>query len=195
MSWFDPSNMIGTARRAMTAMVVVGTAALLSACGSGGFQPLYGTTASGTSTVDALAAVDVATIPGRVGQVVRNRLIFQTTGGDVALPSEYRLEVALRQSVRSILVETDGDARGQVYELRSQFKLVRVADKEVVLSDKGTTRAAFQRQVRISLEDPNKVARSGYSDIRARRDAENRAAREAADMIRTRVAAYLNSTL
>lgn len=179
-------------RRAGAIVGVLLSAAILAGCSSGGFQPLYGTTSTGQNAADTLAAVEISTIPGRVGQQVRNHLIFRTTGGDTALPAEYRLDVALRQSVQSILVETSGDALGGVYELRSQFSLVRLSDKQVVLTDRGTTRASFQESVRTSDEDATKVARSGYADLRARRDAENRAAREAADMIRTRLAAFLS---
>ena len=44
----------------------------LAAC-SGGFQPLYGPTASGVGLQERLAQLDIATIPGRVGQRIRVR--------------------------------------------------------------------------------------------------------------------------
>jgi LPS-assembly lipoprotein len=77
-------------------------AALLSGCGGSPLQPLYGKTASGQQMTDVLANLDVAIIPGRVGQRVRNELIFHRAGnGDGTSPvgAEYRLEIALRRPV------------------------------------------------------------------------------------------------
>jgi len=67
------------------ALVALAVGALaLAGCG---FQPLYGsntTTANGTRLSEAMASVEVTPIPGRVGQKVRNELIFANTGGDYA---------------------------------------------------------------------------------------------------------------
>ena len=88
-------------------------------CSDGtGFQPLYATAEyGGSGASEKLAAVDVAPIPGRVGQRIRNELIYQATGGGAPLPPEYRLEIAIRESVTSTLVKIDGNASGQVYNL------------------------------------------------------------------------------
>ena len=45
-----------------------------------------------------------APIPGRVGQRIRNELIFQSTGGGAAQTPTLRLEIAIRESVTSTLV-------------------------------------------------------------------------------------------
>ena len=114
--------------------------------GTSGFRPLYGSSAVGGADVaEKLAAVDIAPIPGRVGQRLRNEFIFQATGGGDALPPEYRLEIAIRESVSSTLVKIDGNARGQVYHLDASFKLIRVADKSVVLKGMSYGRAGFER--------------------------------------------------
>ncbi|HKA64672.1 MAG TPA: hypothetical protein VKD00_02965, partial [Methyloceanibacter sp.] len=64
------------------------TAALaLAGCG---FQPLYGTTAGGSRLGAVMAGVDVTPIPGRVGQRLRNELIFENTGGGAAAPATYK---------------------------------------------------------------------------------------------------------
>lgn len=156
---------------------LLATAALMSGCG---FQPLYGPTASGAQLEDVMRTVDISPVPGRVGQQVRNELIFKTTGGGVAGDSQYRLDIAIRESVVNLLVEGTGDTEGQVYQIYSEFKLVRVEDNEVVLSGHSNARAAY-----------DKVG-SVFADIRARRDAENRAAKTIAETIRTRLASYLS---
>ncbi|MBO0740669.1 MAG: hypothetical protein J2P51_04510, partial [Hyphomicrobiaceae bacterium] len=61
----------------------------LTAC-SGGFQPLYGPTASGVALQERMAQLDIATIPGRVGQRIRNELIFQASGGGELAPPTHR---------------------------------------------------------------------------------------------------------
>jgi LPS-assembly lipoprotein len=157
---------------------------LLAGCGASGFRPLYGSSAVGGANVEqSLAQVDVATIPGRVGQQVRNEVIYQTTGGGAQTTDPaYRLEVAIRESVTSTLVRVDGDARSQVYNLDAAFKLVRVADKTVVLEGKSYARAGFER------------FRNIFSNVRAREDAENRAAKTIGDDLRSRLAAYLASS-
>ena len=53
----------------------------LSGCG---FQPLYGgSTVGGAKLKEVMASVDVVPIPGRVGQKLRNELIFENTGGGI----------------------------------------------------------------------------------------------------------------
>ena len=84
--------------------LLLAAAPALSACGNGGFRPLYGTTASGAGLQERLAQVDFAPIPGRVGQRIRNELIFHSTGGGNPLPPTHRLEVSIKELVLSTLV-------------------------------------------------------------------------------------------
>ncbi len=86
----------------------------------------------GANANEKFAHVDIVTIPGRVGQRIRNELIFQTTGGGMAPTPTMRLEIAIRESVTSTLVRTDGDAQAQIYGLEAAFKLVRISDNSVV---------------------------------------------------------------
>lgn len=156
---------------------------LLQGCGNLGFKPMYGSLSTGgTSSDKKLAQIDVATIPGRVGQQLRNEIIYQTTGGGNPAQPIYKLEVAIRESVTATLVQQTGDARGQVYNLDASFKLVRLSDKQVVLEGSSFSRAGFERFSSI------------FSNVRARMDAENRAAKTMGEELKTRLAAYLSST-
>ena len=56
--------------------LLLAAAPALAACGNGGIRPLYGATPSGAGMQERMAQVDVAPIPGRVGQRIRNELIF-----------------------------------------------------------------------------------------------------------------------
>ncbi|MBL8566481.1 MAG: hypothetical protein JNM89_12260 [Hyphomicrobiaceae bacterium] len=155
---------------------------LVSACSDGGFRPLYGTAAIGGADVsERLAAVEVAPVPGRVGQRIRNEIVFQTTGGGGAATPAYRLELVLRESVSSTLVKVSGDASGSVYSIDADFRLIRVADKQVVLQGKSAGRAGFER------------FNSVFSNIRARQDAEDRVATTVAQDLKTRLAAFLSN--
>lgn len=144
---------------------------------------MYGSLTSGEASVDKrLAQIDVSSIPGRVGQQLRNEIIYETTGGGDAAKPVYRLEIAIRESVTATLVQQSGDARGQVFNLDASFKLIRLSDKEVVLEGSSFSRAGFER------------FSSVFSNVRARMDAENRAAKTMGEELKSRLAAYLSST-
>lgn len=161
------------------ALMMAVVAPLLSACGSGGFQPLYGSSGIGAHAQEKLAQVDITPIPGRVGQVVRNELIFQTTGGGTPPPPGYKLDIAIRETVASTLVRTDGHSRGQIYNLEASFRLIRLSDSQVALSGTSYASAGFERFTSI------------FANVRAREDAENRAARTVAVDLKARLSAFL----
>jgi LPS-assembly lipoprotein len=159
-------------------------AVLIGAVGCGlagcGFQPLYGgTAANGTKLSEVMAAVSVDPIPGRVGQKLRNELIFASTGGNYAAPSRYKLDIAIKESVTDQLVQITGDATGQVYQLDASFKLIDAVTGKIILQGAAISRAPYNRFQEI------------FANVRARYDAENRAATTVAESIKTRIAAYL----
>jgi len=160
----------------LLAALVVTAAMSLAGCG---IQPLYGTTAGGSRLAAAMAGVDVTPIPGRVGQRVRNELIFENTGGSGQTGTTYKLDIVIKESLTNELVKISGDAKSQVYELDATFKLIS-NDGRVVLEGKATSRAPYERFETI------------FSNVRARYDAENRAARTVAESIKVRIAAYLS---
>jgi LPS-assembly lipoprotein len=164
-------------------LAVVGLSTALAGCESGGFRPLYAAGPTGTSlTLDRMAQVEIATIPSRVGQRIRNELIFQATGGaGVTTNPVYRLDIAIRESVVSSMVSRTGDTAAQIYNLDAKFKLVRIADNKMVLEGTSYGRAAFERYTSI------------YSNVRAKDDSENRAARAVAEDLKGRLAAFLST--
>ena len=185
--WSPRGQGFSAARRAnrlalrSIAFVVI-LAPALAACGdSTGFRPMYAATANG-GAIEKLAAVSFGTIPGRVGQQIRNELIFQGTGGGYQAQPEYHFDVAIRQQVVSTLVRKDGESQSQVYKLEAKFQLIRIADKKVVLEGTSFGRASFERYSSI------------FSNVQARKDAEDRAAGTVAQDIKSRLAAYLSGT-
>lgn len=167
--------------RAGVCLAVLG--ATLAACASdAAFRPLYGPTASGVGLDQKMAQVRIAPIPSRVGQRIRNELIFQHTGGGAAPEPIYSLEIAITESVSSTLVKTTGEALSQIYGLNASFRLISLTDKKVVLQGNSHARAGFERFTSI------------YSNVRAREDAENRAAKTIAEEMKGRLGAYLSSS-
>jgi LPS-assembly lipoprotein len=100
---------------------------LAGGCGDSGFRPLYADTSlvGGADVNQKLAELEIAPIPGRVGQRVRNELIYQSTGGGYAAQPVYRLEIVIRESISATLVQIDGNSSGSVYNLNASFRLVR----------------------------------------------------------------------
>ncbi len=144
-----------------------------------GLQPLYGSTASGSRLAAVMAGIEVTPIPGRVGQRVRNELIFENTGGSGQGQTAYKLDIVIKESLTNELVQISGDAKSQVYQLDATYKLIS-HDGRVVLEGKATSRAAYERFQTI------------FSNVRAQYDAEDRAATTVAESIKVQVAAYLS---
>ena len=160
--------------------LLLATAPALSAC-SDGFKPLYGVGSSWVGAEKRLAQVDFAPIPGRVGQRIRNELVFQANGGASGGPApSQRLEIALKESLTSALVRVDGDAASAIYAIEASFRLIDVNNKQVIFQGTSVARASFER------------FSSVYSNVRAREDAENRAAKVIAEDVKTRLATYLS---
>jgi len=171
----------GRGRRVAACVAVLG--ALLAGCGSeAGFRPLYGPTSHGPAVNEKMARIQIATVPGRVGQRIRNELIFQSTGGGAPPPPAYSLEITITDSISSSLVLTTGDSLTQIYTLNASFRLISMRDKKIVLQGTSQGRAVFERFSSI------------YSNVRAREDAENRAAKTVSEEIKGRLAAFLASS-
>ncbi len=160
------------------ALLLSFTGTFLSACS---FKPLYGTTATNVQLQETLKSVSIPEVPGRVGQVVRNELIFRFTGGGHAAAPQYRLTLAVKESVKSQFVRRDGDSEGQFLELNTSFKLYRVGDDKLpILEGVSFAKAAFNDNTSI------------YSNVRSRRNAEDRAAKTTAEDLQVRISAFLS---
>lgn len=184
MSWLDYSK---NGSRLVKGAGVAVVAGFLSLGAAGcGFHPLYGPTAGGQNLLDVMKQVQISPIQSRTGQRLRNELIFGATGGGEALNPVYRLDIALRESVRNTLVMNTGAPSGQILQLDAEFRLVRLKDNETVFKGASTSEAAYD------LTGWSGTTGSIYGDTRAALDAENRAARTLADTLKTRLAAYLS---
>ena len=131
---------------------------------------------------ERLAQVDFAPIPGRVGQRIRNELVFQANGGGRSgSPPTQRLEIAIKESLTS----DAGASRWRRGERdlchRGIFRLIDIKNKQVVFQ--GTSHARAELRALPSI----------YSNVRAaRRRREPRGAKVIADDVKTRLATYLS---
>jgi len=76
-------------------------------------------------------------------------------------------------------VQITGDARGQVYQLQASYDLINLADGRVIYHGTAYSRAPYNRYQEI------------FANVRARYNAEDRAARTVSESIKTQLAAFL----
>ena len=141
-------------------------------------RPLYGTD---SQVQENLASIAFSPADDRVEQEVRNQLIFLTSGG-AGEPSNPAYYVDMDVKVRNVgvLLEISSDTpRAGRIEVKATFSLKNVATGEILKSG---------RRIAVALVDfPDQQ----FAKIRATRDAENRASRELAELIRADLAAWL----
>ena len=179
MSLFEHSR---KAAVAFSLVALVG----LSACQ---VRPLYSDVspnAAGVSAPAALKSVAVVEAKTRYGQEVRNQMIFRLGGGagEAASPT-YSLDLGVtKQVISSASIQIDAGQTGQPTAggvvLTSLYSLKESATGTVVSSGKRTVTASFDRPTQ------------QFASLRAQRDAENRAARELAELVYLAVAAELS---
>jgi len=159
-------------------LAALGGLALLALTGCG-FQPLYAERPSGQGVADQLASVDIEPINTRVGQELRNKLMFGLAGGKSA-PSVYRLTIALTTTASKLAVaETSGRGEASFVQARATYVLKRIDTGEVVLQATQNANASYDQ------------TEQRFANYRAEIDAENRAVGVLADLMRTRISAAL----
>ncbi len=155
---------------------------VLSIALAGCFQPIYGElpVGGGPSLRDALRDVEIAEIDGRVGQEIRNDIIFELTGGS-GNPAGAPFKLSMIVSTRTqtpIVDPTTGISLIDTVALNVRYRLVDAATNKLVLTNSALARVSVDRSLQ------------RFARLRGIRDAENRAAREVAQQIRARLATY-----
>lgn len=168
-----------SSRRKPAGFAAAGLLAALLALAGCQVQPLYGTNSAGTSV--ATAAIGISPATTRVGQVVRNDLVFAFgQGSGEPANAEYTLDLTVSSAAAGVLpTGLQNDFSAARVTATAVYKLVETAT--------GTLVHAGTRDTIALLDYPAQ----GYSNVRAVRDAENRAARELAALIRADVAANI----
>jgi LPS-assembly lipoprotein len=170
--------------------VTLASVACLGGLTAGCFQPLYGQASldGGPAIGTALSRVDVANIPApagsseaRVAVEVRNQLLFNITGGADPPPPTHRLAIRMTSNRVSVIVDVvSGRPDVENYGLNVTFTLTEIKTGKQVMQG--------QTFARVSYDIPGQEQR--FARARALRDTENRAAKEVADNIKSRLASY-----
>jgi len=156
------------------AILALAATVLLSACN---IQPVYGPNPGGGSVSQTLRAISIEPVDSRVGQVVRNRLMFYFTGGSGAADPQYRMTLRVSSSETALGITREGTAPVYSVTVTASYTLYRIGSEEVLVRETVQGTASYDQYSQ------------NFANIRAKRDAENRAAEVAASEIRMRVAA------
>jgi len=165
---------------------VIALGALNAAC----FQPLYASRSFNGETpiATALAQVQVqrvdapnGTPESRVAVELQNALDFEINGSTGLISPTHALKVRMNVGRSSIITDvTTGRVEAEITGIDANFELTELATGKIVM--RGNTFA------RVSSDYPGQQQR--FARVRARLDAENRAAKVIAENVRTRVASY-----
>ena len=179
MSWRNRTALL------LRVCAVVALGALNAAC----FQPLYATQTigGGPGIGQALAQVDVERISApngtpesRIANEIQNALAFELHGGNAISPT-HKLKVTMSPSRSSIITDiTTGRVEAEITGLDCTFMLTELATGKQVMAGR-----TFSR---VSSDYPGQQQR--FARVRARLDAEDRAAKVIAENIRTRLASF-----
>ncbi|MEO8668774.1 MAG: hypothetical protein ABI399_09675 [Bauldia sp.] len=161
-------------RRGIATPALLAAAMLVSACT---VQPLYGPTPSGSTVPDTLASIAVDPVDNRIAQIVRNKVIFDLTGGAETANPAYRMRLTVTS--REIALGITREESAPVYSVivTATYEISSVKTGEIALRATSRGTASYNRINQI------------FTNIRAKTDAEAKAAAAAADDIRIRVAA------
>ncbi len=165
---------------------VIALGAQTAAC----FQPLYATrsVAGGAPLGTALAQVQIERIDAangtpeaRLAVEIQNALDFEMNGGGGLVSPTHRLKVRMTTQRQSLITDvTSGRVVAEITGIDAHFTLTELATGKAVMN--GRTFA------RVSSDYPGQQQR--FARVRARLDAEDRAAKVIAENVRTRVASF-----
>lgn len=144
------------------------------------FQPLYGNTGTGSQS-GGLQNVSVSQVDSRVAQQVRNHLLFLLNGGNGTAEKshEARIRVSWDNKLLAALPNVL-DATSGTVTVTVSYDLVDLSTGKAVASGTRKATASYDRTGQV------------FANERAERDAENRAAREAAESLRLAIASDMN---
>jgi LPS-assembly lipoprotein len=152
---------------------------------TGCLRPLYGSPEFGGLAIQqGLAGVTIEVRGDRLEHYLRNELEFGLRGdGDQSGPRTHRLVVVPTTRLNTAIVDrVSGTAESVNMIITARYTLYATNKPTVVLTDENATVAvSYDRSIQ------------RFASIRASRDAEIRGAKQMAEQIKTRVAAYLAS--
>lgn len=151
-------------------VVIVATALALSGCG---FQPLYGN----APTLAGLRHVEVEAAKGRTGFLIKEQLDDQLAR-DRSEPALYRLDTAVQESRYPYGGRVNNVANRYEINVAVRYRLLEIATRRQL------TQGAVNVAVTYDSADPP------YAGVAAQQSGEERAASQAAILLRLELARY-----
>lgn len=164
-------------KKTMKVVVLLGAFAALSGCT---FSPVYAPTAQLQTAQDQTRQIFVERPANRSEQVIRNELLFAFGQNQAIEPNAaiYVLDLNTRFTTQNDLVSRTGVSIASSTLGTTVFELKRRDDGETLYKGQTSSRATYD------------VFEQEFANIRAERDAENRAAREIAANINAQISGY-----
>ena len=172
----------GSTRRALLKGVAAAALLPLGGC----FQPLYGTRTGGgeerVEQLDVLRMIDITPGGDRPSQVFRNELIFLLRGGKDELPPKYRLDFRQVSRIAAVSVQVQADVpQSYILSLTNKFSFWNINQDKVIFDGTSFAEASFS------------FSNQRFANTRALKDAQERAAKDVARDVRTRIIAFLKN--
>lgn len=145
--------------------------------GGCGLQPMYAGGGSG-AVARALAGVDVSSIEGKAGWLIRAALVDRLGAGAQGAP-RYRLDVRLDEQLQGLGLLSNDAVTRERRTLRARYQLIDLASGVIVLDATAGADAGID------------IVSSEYAVIAAEQTALENLSHEVADQIVTRVATKL----
>lgn len=181
-----PETRTAPSSRPAGRVALLGAVLLTAALAGGCLRPLYADSTpsvTGASVKDALRSVELPEIKGLIGHYLRNELAFELDGGaEPNVKRTLRLEASVSESIEVLTVDYNtGRADSAVLVARVSWNVKRIGSGETVSTGANVVRAPYDR------------AFQRFAVVRAARDAQIRAAKSLAQLIKGQLAADLVS--
>jgi len=164
--------------RSLRRFGTIGVVAAILALGACSVQPLYGpSNFTDSGAVQAtLTRISVGPVTDRVGQQVRNRVIFQMAGGKEISNPLYHMTLTVTSRQVGLGITTTEASPVYSVIVQATFTVKRVGTEEVLISGTAAGNASYNYVNQI------------YANTRAKLNAEDRAAEQVGNQIAVRVA-------
>ncbi len=169
------SSLADVSGAAFARLMALAFVLVLSGCQ---FEPLHGS-GSASGSLAGLDQVGVAPVDTRVAQRVRNHLLFLLNGGFGVGQNAYEAKLRVSDQNKQLASVPGEDTTSGTVTVSVSYDLVEVATGKVIASGNRKAFASYDRTSQV------------FADERAALDAQNRAAREAAEALRLAIASDL----
>lgn len=157
----------------------------LTGLGACGFRPMYSSRPASDPVTADLSSIEVARIPDRRGQDLRNQLRQRLNPDRLTTPTRYTLLVNLEERSTSLAIDRAGLATRGNLTLTANYSLVEDATGRVLFSSSARSQAGYN----ILSGQPT----SQFSSLTASQDARERALTELAGMIPARLGTFFDT--